>query len=59
MGEIMENKERPERGRRKLTFSLRVKHGEINGSGEDKVSPVQSMGSFLEELELELTLFWR
>ena len=56
MGEIMENKERPRGGRRKLTFSLRVKDGEINGSGEGKVSPVQTMGSFLEKVELELVL---
>lgn len=41
---------------RKVTFSLSVKHGEINGLGEATVSPGQWIGSFLEEVEHELGL---
>lgn len=43
----------PERGRRKLTFGHSIKHGQITGSGEGTVSPVQGTGSFLEEVALE------
>lgn len=52
----MENMERSERGRRKPGFGLSVKHGEINGLGEGTVTLEQGMGSFLEEVELDLGL---
>ena len=45
---------RPVRGRQRVDFSLSVKHGEINGSGEGTVSSGKGMGRFLEEVELEL-----
>ena len=47
---------RPERGKRKLAFSLSVKDKEMNGSGEGTMSLEQGMGSFLEEVKLELGL---
>ena len=47
---------RLERGKRKLAFSLSVKDKEINGSGEGTMSLEQGMGSFLEEVKLELGL---
>ncbi|CAO2638059.1 Disks large homolog 5 [Lemmus lemmus] len=50
----MEKVQRPERGRRKLTFSLGVKQEGTNGSGEDTVSHGQEMGSVLEEVDLRV-----
>ena len=45
----MESIGTPERGIRKMTFSLRVMHQEINGSWESTVSSGQGIEKFLKE----------
>ena len=40
---------RPDRGRRKLPFHLRVIQEERDGPGEDRVRPGKGVPNFLEE----------
>ena len=47
MGDRRESKTRLEGGRRKLAFNLSVAHQDINGSGQNAVSPGEEVGSFL------------
>ena len=52
----MESVERPERGHRKLSFSLWGEQQEGDGPGEGAVSSSRKWGIFLEEVRLELGL---
>lgn len=46
----MGSRVRPDRGRRKLPFHLRVIQEERDGPGEDRVRPGKGVPNFLEEV---------